>query len=140
MKLDTRGGRYNIIGESKPMMKDIFIVDDQPDIRHLLEHSLKGEGRRIYLIESGEEAIEAAMEHAPDLIIMDVMMPGGIDGYETVKRLKNLPQTRDCPIIMVTAKGQLTDREKAIACGADDYVSKPFSIMEIRAKVSKRLH
>ncbi len=123
----------------EPMVKKILIVDDQPDIRQLLEYSLKGEDRRIVLIESGEDALRAAREMAPDLILMDVMMPGGIDGYETVRQLKSQPETRNCPIIIVTAKGQEADRLDAFASGADDYVSKPFSISEIKDKVARRL-
>ncbi len=121
-------------------MKNIFIVDDQPDIRQLLEFALKGEGRKLFLLDSGEDALTRAGEIAPDLILLDIMMPGGIDGYETVRRLKGRSDTRHCPVIVVTAKGQVVDRMDALACGADEYVAKPFSIAEIKRKVASYLH
>ncbi|BCR05540.1 hypothetical protein DESUT3_26090 [Desulfuromonas versatilis] len=117
-------------------MKNIFIVDDQPDIRQLLEIALKGDGRRLHLLDSGEDALRRAEDISPDLILLDVMMPGGMDGYETVRRLKGNLGTRHCPVIVVTARGQAVDRADALACGADEYVSKPFSIAEIKRTVS----
>lgn len=119
--------------------KKIFIVDDQPDIRLLLELCLRGADRRLFLLASGEETLERAQQEVPDLILLDVMMPGGMDGYQTVRLLKGAEETRNIPVIMITAKGQEADRHNALAAGADDYIAKPFSLAEMKEKVSRFL-
>jgi len=119
------------------MPKKILIVDDQVEIRNLVEVILGEEDHQILQAESGEKAIEIAKVEKLDLIIMDIMMPGGMDGLETTRILKNDPEAKDCAIIMLTVKGQHDDREKGFEAGADDYFSKPFSPLELMKKVEE---
>ena len=116
-------------------MKKILIVDDQLEVRELVEVTMRVGDYQILQAKSGEEAIEIVKAEKPDLIIMDVMMHGGIDGLEATRMLKHDPETKDCKIIMLTAKGQEIDREKGIEAGADDYFVKPFSPLELIRKV-----
>lgn len=120
-------------------MKKILIVDDQFEVRELVEVTLRVKDYRIFKAKSGEEAIKIVRDEKPDLIIMDVMMPGGMDGLEATRLLKNDPETRESTIIMLTAKGQQTDREKGFEAGADDYFVKPFSPLELIKKVEEVL-
>jgi len=120
-------------------MKKILIVDDQLRIRELVEVTLRISDYRILQAESGEEAIEIVKTEKPDLTIMDIMMPGGIDGLEATRILKNDPGTKDCAIIMLTAKGQEADREKGLEAGADGYFIKPFSPLDLIRKVEEIL-
>ncbi len=118
-------------------MKKILIVDDQEEIRRLVDITLRVENYQILQAESGEEAIEIVKAEKPDLIIMDIMMPGGIDGLEATRILKNDPETKECLIIMLTAKGQSYEREEGLAAGADDYFAKPFSPLVLIKKVEE---
>ena len=120
-------------------MKKILIVDDQKKIRELVEVTLRLEGYQIFLAKSGDEAIKLARAEKPDLVIMDIMMPGGMDGLEATRILKNDPETKDCTIIMLTAKGQQADRDAGLEVGAVDYFSKPFSPLELIKKVEEVL-
>ena len=116
-------------------MKKILIVDDQIEVRDLVEVTLKSGDYEIFQAENGAKAIEIARAEKPDLIIMDVMMPGDMDGLEATRILKNDPETRGRPIIILTAKGQEIDRDKGFEAGADEYFSKPFSPLELIKKV-----
>ena len=118
-------------------MKKILIVDDQSQLRELVEVTLRVADYQILQAKSGEEAIEIVKAERPDLTIMDIMMPGKIDGLEATRILKNDPETKDCTIIMLTAKGQSYEREEGIAAGADDYFAKPFSPLALIKKVEE---
>jgi len=120
-------------------MKKVLIVDDNPEVRRLVEMTLRVGEYKVFQAQSGQEAIEAAREKKPDLIIMDIMMPGAMDGLEATRMLKNDPETKDISIIMLTAKGQEFDKEKGIEAGADDYFVKPFSPLELIKKVEEVL-
>ena len=120
-------------------MKKILIVDDQIEVRELVEVTMRAGDYQILQAKSGEEAIEIVKSEKPDLIIMDVMMPGGMDGLEATRILKNDPETKNCKIIMLTAKGQQTDRERGMEAGADDFFTKPFSPLELIKKVEEYL-
>jgi len=120
-------------------MKKILIVDDQVEVRELVEVTLRVEDYQIFQAKSGEEAIEIAKAEKPELIIMDIMMPGGMDGLEATRILKNDPETKDCTIVMLTAKGQQADREAGLKAGASDYFSKPFSPLDLIKKVEEVL-
>jgi len=116
-------------------MKKILIVDDRQEVRELVEVTLRSNEYQSFQAESGEKAIQIAKAEKPDLIIMDVMMPGGMDGLETTRILKNDPETSKSIIIMLTAKGQLLDKEEGFKAGADDYFVKPFSPLDLLKKV-----
>ncbi len=120
-------------------MKKILIVDDQLEVRELVEVTLRVEDYQIFHSESGEKAIEIAKAEKPELIIMDIMMPEGMDGLEATRILKNDSETKECIIIILTAKGQQADREAGLEAGADDYFAKPFSPLELIKKVEEVL-
>jgi len=120
-------------------MKKILIVDDQVEVRELVEVTLRSGDYQVFQAESGEKAIEIARAVKPDLIIMDIMMPGGMDGLEATGALKNDPETNGITIIMLTAKGQEADRKTGLGAGADDYFVKPFSPLELIKKVEEVL-
>ncbi len=112
----------------------ILIVDDEEDIIELIQYNLKTEGYDILTATSGEAAIEIADRDQPDLIVLDLMLPG-IDGLEVTQRLKGTHATRDIPIVMLTAKGEESDIVTGLEMGANDYISKPFSPRELVARV-----
>ena len=121
------------------MQKKILVVDDEKDIRDLVEVTLLRSDHLVIKAESGDRAVEIARMQKPDLILMDIMMPGNIDGLEATRILKNDPETRQCPVVLLTAKGQLADRREGIKAGADDYFAKPFSPLELLRKVDQIL-
>ena len=120
-------------------MRKILIVDDHPETIRLLEAVLKGGDRQFYRAENGEQGLELAREANPDLILLDVMMPGGLDGYQVARHLKDDPETRGSRIIVMTAKRQPEDREMAFDSGADDYITKPFDLAHVRKRVEDLL-
>ncbi len=120
-------------------MKTVIVVDDQEEIRMLVEIALRVGDYQVLQAESGEEAVDIAKEERPDLIIMDIMMLGHLDRLEDTKVLKNDQETRDIIIIMLTARTQETDLEKGYQAGADDYFIKPFSPLELIRKVEEVL-
>src|SRR3970282_537871 len=119
-------------------MSQILIIDDEQDILDLLSYNLKKEGFSILTAKDGISAKETARKTNPDLIILDLMLPG-IDGLELCRMLKKDPKIALIPIIMLTAKGQETDKITGLETGADDYVTKPFSVREITARVKALL-
>jgi two-component system phosphate regulon response regulator PhoB len=112
----------------------ILAVDDEEDILELLRYNLSKEGYRVTCAASGEAAVKTAKTGRPDLILLDLLLPG-IDGLEVCRRLKSEPQTRDIPIIMLTAKGEEVDVVTGLELGADDYVPKPFSPRVLLARI-----
>jgi len=120
-------------------MKKILIVDDEPGIRELVNSTLRLSGYQIFQAESGQKAIQIARAERPDLIIMDITMPGDIDGLEATHILKNDPETKGITIIILTARIQEADLEKGFAAGADDYFTKPFSPLELIKKMEEVL-
>ncbi len=118
--------------------KHILIVDDEQDIRNLLKFNLDNENYKTILVEDGETAISAARKSNPDLIILDLMLPG-IQGLDVCRILKNSDDTSNIPILMLTAKGEEVDIVKGLELGADDYVVKPFSVKVLLARVNNIL-
>lgn len=118
-------------------MKKILVVDDHTQLRQLIEVALAGRDRRILHAESGEEAFTVARRELPDLVLLDIMLPGGIDGLEVARRLREDTQTADCAIIAVTAKAQQLDRLEAEQAGVDDYLTKPFTLAQLRGRVDE---
>ena len=120
------------------MAKYVLIVDDAPNIVLSLEFLMKKEGYEVHSVSNGEEAMAAITTKTPDLILLDVMMPRK-DGYEVCQELRANQDWNDIKIIMLTAKGRDVEREKGLALGADDYVTKPFATQELVRKVKTLL-
>jgi two-component system, OmpR family, KDP operon response regulator KdpE len=112
--------------------KRILIVDDEPRLVQLVREILLATGYEVLAISSGAHAIEAAAVEQPDLILLDLMLPGGIDGYEAARRIREFSQV---PIIMLTAKVREADMLHGFETGADDYITKPFSSKELLARI-----
>jgi len=112
----------------------ILVVDDEEDILELVEYNLARRGFRVSTAASGEEAVAAARSQLPDLVVLDLMLPG-VDGLDVCRILKNDPLTADVPIIMLTAKTQEADVVTGLEVGADDYVAKPFSPRVLLARI-----
>ena len=126
----------DIMGKEK-----ILVVDDEEDILELVSFSLLREGYRVSCVSSGEEALRLIESEVPDLIVLDLMLPG-IDGLEVARRLKVDPGTRGVPVVMLTAKSEEADVVIGLELGADDYVTKPFSprVLVARVKAVLRRH
>jgi DNA-binding response OmpR family regulator len=120
-------------------MKKILIVDDQEEVRELVNVTLKMPDYKIFKAKSGEEAVKVASQENPDLIIMDVVMPGKINGLEATRILKQDKKTQGIHIIMLTSKGHQADIKKGEEAGANDYLIKPFSPLELIRKVEDAL-
>lgn len=116
------------------MKEKILIVEDEKDIVKMLDYNLKKDGFRTIIAYDGEEAISQANRERPDLIILDLMLPG-IDGLEVCKSIKKEEKTSSIPIIMLTAKAQEADKIVGLELGADDYLTKPFSPRELIARI-----
>ena len=112
----------------------IFCVEDDSNIRELVVYTLETTGFKARGFEDGKEFLEALALETPELVLMDIMLPGE-DWIELLKRLKASPKTRDIPVIMVTAKGAEYDKVKGLDLGADDYVTKPFGMMELISRI-----
>jgi two-component system, OmpR family, alkaline phosphatase synthesis response regulator PhoP len=114
----------------------VLIVEDEPDIAEGLRYNLEREGLSVVLAETGEKGLAAALDRAnpPCLILLDLMLPG-MSGTELCRRLRREPQTRRTPVIILTARGSETERVEGLELGADDYVTKPFSVRELIARV-----
>ncbi|MDD5772214.1 MAG: response regulator [bacterium] len=118
--------------------KKILIADDEKDIRTLVSQILGEENYKIYFAKNGREAIDAANENMPDLLILDLMMPE-IDGIEVCKCLKQNKNTKKIPIIMLTAKTGVADKIEGFVTGADEYITKPFDPLKLEIAVEKVL-
>ena len=116
----------------------ILVVDDEPDLVELLRHHLQREHYEVVIAGDGEAALAEARRRIPDLVVLDLMLPG-IDGLEVCRRMRSDTRTQHIPIVMLTAKGEETDAVIGLAQGADDYVRKPFGIKEFLARVATRL-
>jgi two-component system alkaline phosphatase synthesis response regulator PhoP len=116
------------------MKETILIVEDEKDIVKMLDYNLKKEGYKILVVHDGEDALDAANAKHPDLILLDLMLPG-VDGLEVCKQLKLERKTASIPVIMLTAKTQESDKVVGLELGADDYVTKPFSPRELIARI-----
>jgi len=114
--------------------ENLLIIEDDPDIVELMQYNLEREGYRVMSAEDGEVGLREAAQRKPDLVLLDLMLPG-IDGLSVCRELKQAETTRQIPVIMVTAKGEETDVVTGLELGADDYVVKPFSPRELVARV-----
>ena len=120
------------------MQPRILIVEDEEALALLLRYNLEAAGYEVETVGRGDDADVRFKERAPDLVILDWMLPG-LSGIELCRRLRARPDTRQLPIIMLTARGEESERVRGLATGADDYVVKPFSVPELLARVSALL-
>jgi len=120
------------------MANSVLVVDDEPNIVLSLEFLMKQAGYDVRVARDGEAALRAIEEKVPDLILLDVMIPKR-DGYDVCQAIRANPGWKDVRIIMLTAKGREVEREKGIALGADDYITKPFSTREVVDRVEQFL-
>lgn len=116
----------------------VLVVEDEPAQREVLAYNLEAEGFAVARAENGEEALILVEEMAPDVIVLDWMMPN-LSGIEVCRRLKIKPETRAIPIIMLSARSEEVDRVRGLETGADDYVIKPYSVIELMARVRSQL-
>ena len=116
----------------------ILVVEDEEDIRELLKYNLEKEGYQVFGAATGEEGLRAVRDRRPDLILLDLMLPG-LDGLEVCRRIRGEAQTQPLPIIMLTAKGEEADIVTGLELGADDYIVKPFSPRVLLARLRAAL-
>ena len=116
----------------------VLVADDDADILRLVTLRLERSGYEVMSAGDGEQALKAALERAPDLALLDVMMPK-LDGYQVTEQLRRNESTKHVPVILLTARVQEADIARGIEAGADDYVSKPFSTQELRDRVQAAL-
>ena len=122
-------------GGEDTMDRKILIVDDEKNIVDIIAFNLKKEGYTVITAADGEEGVQKAMEENPDLCLLDIMMPK-MDGYEVCKKIR---EKKNTPIIMLTARAEELDKVLGLELGADDYVTKPFGVRELMARVKANL-
>ena len=120
------------------MAKEILIVDDEPNVVVPIQFLMEQQGYRVMIAERGEDALDLIYQYKPDLVILDIMLPG-IDGYEVCEIVRLNPKYRKVKIIFITAKGREEEIAKGLALGADAYITKPFSNAALVAKVKELL-
>jgi two-component system phosphate regulon response regulator PhoB len=116
------------------MAHHVLVVDDEPDITALVAYHLAKAGYQVSTAANGPEAIRMAEEQAPDLVVLDLMLPG-LSGYEVLEALRRQPRTQDVGVVLLTARRDETDRIKGLSLGADDYLVKPFAPQELILRV-----
>ncbi|MDF0600491.1 phosphate regulon transcriptional regulator PhoB [Psychromarinibacter sp. C21-152] len=116
----------------------VLVVEDEPSQREVLAYNLEAEGFDVARAGTGDDALLLVEEEVPDIILLDWMLPG-VSGIEICRRIKTRPQTRSVPIIMLSARSEEVDRVRGLETGADDYVVKPFSVVELMARVRAQL-
>jgi two-component system alkaline phosphatase synthesis response regulator PhoP len=116
------------------MRKKICVIDDEKDILDIIKMNLQDEGYDLYCFSSGEEAFQKLNSVRPDLFILDIMMPG-MDGYDFCRRVRAADDYRDIPIIFLSAKSDELDKVLGLELGGDDYMTKPFSVKELKSRV-----
>ena len=120
------------------MAKEILIVDDEPNDVVPIQFLMEQQGYKVMIAEKGEDALDLIYQYKPDLVLLDIMLPG-IDGYEVCEIVRLNPNFRKVKIIFLTAKGREEEIAKGLALGADAYITKPFSNTELVAKVKELL-
>jgi DNA-binding response OmpR family regulator len=116
----------------------ILIAEDEPNIVISLEFLLSGAGHDVSVVRNGSDALELAAKLRPDLVVLDVMLPG-VDGFEVCRRLRGCDATRDTRILMLTARGRQSEVDKGLAAGAHAYMTKPFATKELLEAVARLL-
>jgi two-component system alkaline phosphatase synthesis response regulator PhoP len=116
------------------MNKKIYIIEDEDNIREMIKMALSSFSYDVTAFDNAERALKAIYEGVPDMVIFDIMLPG-MSGLEATKELRNKPETQNLPIVLLTAKDSEVDKVTGLDCGADDYIAKPFGIMELAARI-----
>lgn len=124
--------------ESTPLKETILVIDDTPDNLHLLIEMLTKQGYKIRVIPSGRLALKSIVSNAPDLILLDIVMPG-MDGYQVCQKLKAFPMTQNIPVIFLSGLNEPLDKIKAFEVGGVDYITKPFDVPEVLARIESQL-
>lgn len=119
-------------------MARILIIEDEPGIRHNLRRVLRLEGHEVFEAEDGRRGVELALACAPQLVVCDLMMPG-LDGFEVLRALRANPATAAVAFCFLTASAEKDTRHKGLACGADEYITKPFALADLRELLRRRL-
>ncbi|MDP9406895.1 MAG: response regulator [Actinomycetota bacterium] len=119
-------------------MPNLLIAEDDPDIRELISFRLSAAGHAVTAVEDGPSALDAAADALPDLVLLDVMMPG-LSGIDVCRALRAQPETADLPVILLTARSQEADVQAGFRAGADDYMTKPFSPRELVSRINALL-
>src|SRR5262249_54389704 len=119
---------------ARPLLGRVLVVEDEPDVAELIRYNLAKEGYEVLQAAHGGEAVRQSQDGRPDLILLDLMIPQ-LNGWEVCRRLKQDPTTRTIPVIMLTARAEEGDKVLGFEMGADDYVTKPFAIRELMARV-----
>lgn len=128
----------SLASDAVPAPSRVLIVDDAPENLRILSESLRGD-YTIMFAKNGRDALRlAGGEPAPDIILLDVIMPG-MNGYEVCRRLKELPRTRDIPVMFITAQNEEADEAEGLSLGAQDYIKKPFQASLVRNRVANQL-
>lgn len=120
------------------MRPSVLVVEDEAPQREVLVYNLEAEGYEVRQATSGADALDQAREAAPDLILLDWMLPE-ISGIEVCRRIKAMPETREIPVIMISARAEEVDKVRGLEIGADDYVAKPYSVIELLARIRTQL-
>ncbi len=120
------------------MKNKILIVDDEPNIVMSLEYAFKKQDFEVYIARDGVEAIDILKHQTPNIILLDVMMPN-VDGYQTLKYIRNTASLKDTKVVFLTAKNKASDIEKGLKLGADKYLTKPFSVKKIVSEILELL-
>lgn len=120
------------------MGSKIVIVDDEPNIVMTLEYAFKKQGFEVFIARDGGEALDILESVVPDIVLLDIMMPK-VDGYQTLKWIKNNPGLKSTKVVFLTAKNKTSDIEKGLSMGVDKYLIKPFSVKKIIAEITELL-
>ncbi len=119
-------------------MKKILIVDDEPNIVMSLEYTFKKKNYEVFIARDGGEALDIAQDKHPDIVLLDIMMPN-VDGYETLRQIKNDNALRETKVVFLSAKNKAIDIEKGLKMGADKYLTKPFSVKKLVSEIDELL-
>lgn len=119
-------------------MNTVLVVDDEPDILELISYNLEKEGYSVTTVQTGEDALHSVRTNRPDVIILDLMLPG-VDGVDVCRKIKRDPESRSIPVLMLTARTEDSDIVAGLEVGADDYITKPFSPKVLAARVRTAL-